>query len=284
MKSKPKKIKQEVIELLGSYIPSLPRVATELQRIISEEDFSYTKVEDLIMQDTALAAKILKIANSPVYGLSREVESISQAMMIMGMHEIKEIVMGTACVDAFKKFNMKHFDINKFCKHALACAVSARYLASNMGINPLEGYFVAGLIHDLGQIIMAKAFPEAYVKSLDLAVSKNLTTSNAEQEIFKFDHTIIAQAVLEHWKMPKALQAVARYHHNPGMADQFQQEVSIIHLSDAIVEAIGYSSGGESYIKIECTRVTEALISHPSIENLFEEIDFLMETSSSSYE
>jgi HD-like signal output (HDOD) protein len=202
---------------------------------------------DIISPDISLTAKILKIANSPFYGLSREINSLQHALTILGFKEIRNLVLSTVVFDSFKniKENAK-FDINEFWKHSFVCGITANIIAAELKKAGNE-FFVAGLIHDIGKLVIYITLPTEFFKLIEATGPLELKymTFQTEKEILGITHDEVGMSLLQKWNFPKELSAAVGFHHYPQKADKDSLLTFVVHTADILAHVYEVSEKGE---------------------------------------
>jgi len=217
-------------------IPTLPAVALRVLEITANTKSSANDLMEIISPDVSLTAKILKIANSPFYGLTREVSSLQHAVTILGFKEIRNLVISTVAFDSFK--NLEHdgkFDINKFWEHSFYCALAAKAIAVDLEIESNE-LFVAGLVHDIGKLAMYVTFPSEFMMQLEIMnpLKIKYTSFETEKEVFGMTHDEVGMKLLKKWMFPENLLTAVGYHHRPQDADKQSLFPIIVHIADIL--------------------------------------------------
>jgi putative nucleotidyltransferase with HDIG domain len=217
-------------------IPTLPTVALRVMEVTANQNSSANDLMEIISPDVSLTTKILKIANSPFYGLTREISSLKHAVTILGFKEIRNLVISSVAFESFK--NLKQdgiFDINKFWRHSFYCALAAKNIAINLKIESSE-LFVAGLVHDIGKLAMYITFPSDYMMQLEIMnpVRLKYTSFEAEKSIFGMTHDEVGMKLLKKWMFPENLLIAVGYHHHPQEADKKSLFPIIVHVADIL--------------------------------------------------
>ncbi len=217
-------------------IPTLPTVALRVMEITANQKSSANDLMAVISPDVSLTTKILKIANSPFYGLRREISSLQHAVTVLGFKEIRNLVIATVAFDSFK--NLKQdgkFDINKFWKHSFCCALAAKTIASDLQIESNE-LFVAGLIHDIGKLAMYVTFPREFMMQLEIMnpLKIKYTSFEAEKDVFGMTHDEVGMQLLKKWMFPENLLIAVGYHHRPQEADKQSLFPIVVHIADIL--------------------------------------------------
>ncbi len=217
-------------------MPTLPTVALRVMEVTANPGSSANDLMEIIGPDVSLTAKILKIANSPFYGLTREISSLQHAVTVLGFKEIRNMVISTVAFESFK--NIKHdnkFDINKFWRHSFCCGLAAKIIAVDLKSSSNE-LFVAGLIHDIGKLVMYIAFPVEFLKLVDMMSPLKLkyTAFEAEKSVFEIIHDEVGMKLLKKWLFPENLITAVGFHHHPLEADKKSPFPIIIHVADIL--------------------------------------------------
>lgn len=217
-------------------LPTLPTVAFRVMEITADPDSSANDLMGVISPDVSLTAKILKIANSPFYGLTREISSLQHAVTVLGFKEIRNLVISTVAFESFKNFKRNDkFDINKFWRHSFCCGLAAKIIAVDLKCTSNE-LFVAGLIHDIGKLVMYIAFPVEFLKLVDMMSPLKLkyTAFEAEKNVFGIVHDEVGMKLLKKWMFPESLITAVGFHHHPLEADKKSPFPIIVHVADIL--------------------------------------------------
>ncbi len=226
-------------------LPPMPNtmhlVLQEMESISSNSK----SLEKIIMQDPMLAAKILKIANSPLYGAAGQVNSISHAITILGFDEVKNLIIGLSLIQAFgEDGNLDGLTTRDLWLHSIGVATASMLIAKKAGngFDPDE-CFTMGLLHDIGRFILCKAFRDDVEKILKLQEEKKQPLSVVEEEQ-GFSHTEIGAYLAQKWKLSEQMTSVVRYHHRPKSAGEDEPYCAVVYLADQLCHklAIGWQS------------------------------------------
>ncbi len=219
-------------------LPTLSKVATEVMEIVNSEDYSVRDLKKAIEKDPGLVAKILKVANSFLFNpYGREITSVDRAIMQIGVKNLVPVVIGLTVVKLSEKAG-SHFDKELFWKHCYTCGHVAKRLAKRFGLPESEA-FTAGILHDVGKLVLYTLFPDEYNRALELSEKENLISVEAENRVFGIDHTEVGEVVLKHWKLPSVIWETVRFHHCPEKAKEHRKMASLIHLADVLSRATG---------------------------------------------
>jgi putative nucleotidyltransferase with HDIG domain len=233
--------KETLIQKAGS--PKvLPAVAKKVLDLVAGEDTSIVQLCRVIEKDQTISANLLKIANSPFYGLRQEVSSLNQAVVILGFGAIKELVVTISTKCQYKRFGITE---KMLWEHSIGAAIAAKRLAVGKG-RDLEGIaFLGGLMHDFGKVIMNNEAPEIFLQVMQEIYNEGLEPLASESKLFGYNHAELGADVLRAWGFPSLLSSILKHHHlttrpltNFGDALE-AQAVACIHLADAICKHLG---------------------------------------------
>ena len=163
-------------------VPTLPIISSKIQRLLAEDDVTVKQIGQIIEKDPPLAARIIRIVNSPFFGMLDNIGSIERALAILGLRETKNIVLGFAIRNFFLDTD-NSFDRKRFWKHAIVCSQIAKYLGQHFRIEDNGTFFLSGLIHDIGKIFVDQYLHEDFKAVVDCMTAKGSTFSAAEKEI-----------------------------------------------------------------------------------------------------
>ncbi len=238
-----KSLEQKRIEQIEN-LPTLPEVANRLLRIINDPTTTAVDVANLISRDLSLTSKVLRLANSAFYGIPRTVTTVQNAVVILGLKVINTMVFSITVVKMFPgDGNNPLFSRKKFWAHSLACAVLSRQLALRMRKFTLfdpEECFCAGLIHDIGRIVLDQFFHENFLKAIQNAITNKTSLLQAESEVFGFTHTDVGDWLTSRWELPQDIRIPIVHHHSPGRTEFAREITTLVHLADSLCFELGY--------------------------------------------
>lgn len=249
------------IESLQS-LPSLPRVVSELMRVLAEDDYDMHELMELVQQDPSLTARVLKLANSAIFGRPRQIDSLSQALVLLGGEEIRRMLMTVSVMRTFEdSFENGLLDREQFWFHSLATAELATRIAGYFKMRFKGADYTAGLLHDMGKIILDQHFHAEYADCIDLAGRRGLPQFEAETKLLGLDHAAIGSLLAERWDLPASLRAVIAHHHDFQPPFEFRALVACVRLANHVVkdERMGVL-GEQSHWQIEQDPAWAALV------------------------
>ncbi len=219
-----------------SQLSALPEVCIEVNRMVEEACHSAEEMARVISRDPGLTSQLLRIANSAYYGLSAKIETVTRAITIIGNRELRDLVLATTVINNFSSLAEDQALLDDYWRHSVQVGCLARALARGASARVLhsERLFVAGLLHDIGRLVMAIRIPELLRVMVDLARRKGLPMQEAERLVFDLDHCEVGAALLAEWDLPLLFHEVAACHHAPEAAEDHPLEVALVHVADCL--------------------------------------------------
>ena len=217
-------------------LPSLPAVVMELLNTIDQEDVDISVLAKKVSHDQALTAKTLRMANSSMYGLQVKVTTIQQAITFLGFQSTRNLITAAAITGCFSEGACQGFDDNAFWRHSIATAVCAKTLARQLRLNQ-DYAFTAGLLHDIGRLVLVASFPQHYEKVIIYRAAHDCYLLEAERAVLGVDHIVAGLALAEHWNFSDTIRLAIAGHHDPE-ASGAGFLAAIVHVADSIVHAL----------------------------------------------
>jgi putative nucleotidyltransferase with HDIG domain len=226
---------------------SLPGIVARINEAVNDPARSAADIGRIIGQDPALTARLLRVANSAAYGLSKQIETISRAVAVIGTKRIRDLALATSAMNAFEGIPNELVSMDNFWRHSILCAVAAKLLAERAGMQDAESLFVAGLLHDIGQLVIFHKLPGEAKQALLLSVEgpNELALHDAEQRVIGVDHAQVGGALLRHWRFPEKLIECVEFHHAPARAAKFPREAALVHIANSIATLAEINSVAE---------------------------------------
>ena len=234
-------LKDELLKAVQD-LPPMPKVLFKIQKLLLDPYSDTQQIAGYIETDQALAAKVLKMANSPFYGMTGKVSTIQHAAIILGFQTLSELttIAGFSTIMGRKLPGYGYYS-DELWKHSLAVALASKLIAEKINPDLASDAFTAGLIHDLGKLILDPYVQDQREALDEFIEDENQTFLIAEKQILGFDHAEIASEICSHWKFPDSLTQAIKYHHNPS-ASNGTEMAFILHLADyiAVLSGSGY--------------------------------------------
>lgn len=226
---------QDLLDSVENLI-SLPAAYVRINELVEDSSSTADQIAHVITQDVALTARLLRVANSPLYGLSTQIDTVSRAVTVLGTQQVRDLALATSACKTFTGIPNNLVSMESFWEHSILCALSARTLAMECLKRQREAVFVAGLLHDIGQLVLYHLLPDLSRQTLEACLDgpDELETQEAEREIIGFDHAEVGGELAHRWSLPTNLQECIAYHHDPAQAKQNRAEVAIVHIANSI--------------------------------------------------
>ncbi len=195
-------------------LPTLPTVAIEVRRLVDDQTSSISNIVAVVEQDVALTGRILRISNSAYYGIPRKVDNLKMAMVILGVREIVNLVTSVSVLRMFQNQDIKDgFNIKEFWMHCATCAEMTVGLYEGMKLIMPSSAYIAGLLHDVGKMLLFQYFPEYHEACLEYASENKVRMVDAEVKLLGIDHGHIGSWLTKRWNIPEDITAAIAQHH-----------------------------------------------------------------------
>ena len=226
-------------------IATLPAVTVKIIEIVENPKSTARDLHEVIKNDPALSAKVLKVVNSAFYGLPGQIASVDRAIVLLGLSAVKNIAIASSIARMFRGEKLtEQFSAKDVWEHSVAVGVAARGLAREAGNKAeAEEIFLAGLIHDLGILVERQAYGEKLTEAINRTLAGEDGYIACEEQVFGANHQLFGSALAGKWKFPRHLRAAIGYHHDAArVAEEMQQVVAIVQIADimACQEKLGF--------------------------------------------
>jgi HD-like signal output (HDOD) protein len=219
------KLVEEIEEL-----PTLPDILSVIASVVNDPTSSAADLAKVIASDSSLSAKILKFANSAAFGFSRKISNIQDAVTLLGFKETQELALSASVLDYL--VDMAALDFKAYWNHSFTCATLTRLIALNLKSRETESTFVAGLLHDVGKLVLAMGMRDKQEQVNSLCSTDNMTRLEAEEKVLGLNHAEAGYLLGEHWLLPSTLTNAIRYHHIPELEPEPRSLAAIIFLAN----------------------------------------------------
>jgi len=213
---------------------SLPTMVARLNPLVDDPTTSATDIARVIAQDAALTARLLKIVNCPFYRLPAKIDSLDMALSVLDTHQLRDLVLSAAVIKRFQTNIDPAFDVEVFWCHSITTAIAARLLASKMTLANPERFFVTGLLHDIGKMVMYLTLPNESFRLIQELEKPGCDVANIEQQLFGFTHDDVGVALLKAWNFPESIIGPVRYHALLNANEQDMQDAALLHIANNI--------------------------------------------------
>ena len=235
---------RKTIDRKNIKLPEIPSIVYELNDIIADPFSSADDIAGVVSKSPSLASLLLRLVNSAFYGFPSKIDSIARAVTIIGSKEISALGMGISTMKLFREIPRTLVDVQAFFKHSLACGILARVLAAQFNVQHTEQLFVAGLLHDIGRVIIFKYFPKQAHSLLVEAQASGALLHDLEPKYLGCRHTHVGRDLFNKWKLPYSLENITYYHHAPSRAPD-PLRAGIVHLADVCAHGLELGASGE---------------------------------------
>lgn len=236
----------ERLEREVQQLPSLSLTVMEALAVIDRGEGDLAELEKTIGQDPGLAARILRVANSPFYGFSGHIGSIKEACIVLGLYTIRNLVLAAGIIGRFPPKDGGHFDRLALWRHAVGVGVAAKVLARRHGFDQ-DLAFTAGLLHDIGKLVLDACFPAEFARVLAHRDAHECLIREAEEAVLGFDHGLVGARAAKHWRLPPGIVEAIEAHHRPGHGPA-SALVDIVHVADILCRGLEIGDGGDDLI------------------------------------
>ena len=250
---------RELKGLVGE-IPTLPVIYQELFRKMQDPDVAVPEIAEIISLDQALAIKVLHLVNSAFYGHSKQIKTISRAVVILGFQAVRSAALAISVFDNFKdEESSTQVDMRKFWEHSIAVGAITKVLAEAHLRQQREEAFIVGLLHDVGKLIEKRYFPDDFEEVCTAAMQQHLSWYQCEKRIFNINHAGMGGTLFRAWHFPPSVVEVVRHHHTPESALTHSQLASLVHVADWMSYEMGHGAPG-AYPPPHCDRSALSLL------------------------
>jgi len=249
-------------------LPSLSSVNKSLQGLLLTEQRYTAQIAEIIRRDPSLTSRLLRLVNSVYYGLTTPVNSIEEAVFYLGVRQIRQLAMVTPVIEDFQRLTRQcAFPWREFWQHCIGAAILTREVTAAVQVSSDESDYVAGLVHDVGKIVMAWTFPDHFTEIHRQAALARRDLIEIETEVLGLDHAEMGALYLERHHLPKLMVQAARFHHRPEMADEYAPTIAAVQIADLLLrsEKIGFSGNCVVVTRDQCFTASGCQMLFPNV-------------------
>jgi putative nucleotidyltransferase with HDIG domain len=238
--------KRKALNALGD-LPPFPAILTRLLASLAGENVSFLKIGDLIEKDTVIAGNLLYLVNSALYARRETVNSVRHALSLLGMDRVRNAILGMSITRIWRSMAMpSQWSMARFDLHSSAVAILADLLAQRLPVAYPEGAFIAGLLHDIGRLMIARALPDEMEAIETQHYSEGRSRIECEMEVLGFTHAELSAEALEQWRLPEPVLAAVLHHHSPERESSSEIPLSrVLAAANERVNSSGTSIGAQ---------------------------------------
>jgi len=250
---------ESIVEAVND-LPALPTVVTRVIQLTDDPNSTAQDINNVLNQDQAITARVLRLANSAFYGYTRRINTVTDAVVFMGFKTIRSIVIAASVSDILNQeiagYALEHGEL---WKHSQSAAMAARLIARKAKFPTLDLAYTAGLLHDIGKVILNRTMKEAYIDVVERVGEGEIPFNQVENEILGFNHAQVGSKVAAKWNLPDQLVEAIEFHHNPDQATINPKLTAIVHLADAVCVAMGIGIGVDGMLYPMSSQAIELL-------------------------
>ena len=240
-----KTLPEDVVGVAGE-MATLPIIFTRINEAVENPKSSFSEISQIISGDSSLSARLLKIVNSAFYGFSNKIETITHAITIIGTAQLRDLVLATTVMEKFKGVPSETINMKSFWLHSISCGLAARIIATYRHEQNPERFYVLGVLHDIGRLLMLLNIPDQMREVIKLSVKEHIILHEAEKQIVGFNHAEMGGFLMEAWNLPVTFQNAIAFSHDPSSTPpECVTDTSILHVADLVTHCMEYGSSGE---------------------------------------
>ncbi len=260
----------EIIKIIKDTksLPILPGIISKLTSLAEDNKVSTHEIAQVVSADQMLSAKVLRLVNSPFYGFSGRVSTVSNALMLLGVNVVKSLALSSSIFEIMEK------NFLGLWEHSLGSAVAANIIAIHLKIPDKEEISTAALLHDIGKVIVKIKLEEDYERLLSLIEEKELSMLEAERQLLNTDHAEIGEWLTKTWHLPEKLIEPIACHHDIEKSNVHKAKTAVVHISDVLVKASGFGFSGDDFVPLIQPLAWKKLnLSESLLEEIIQETD-----------
>lgn len=220
----------------ATHMVSMPAVYFRVRELVADPDSSLADLAAILATDPALSARLLRLANSAFFGLGARIDKVSRAVSMLGMMQVHDLVLATSVTQTFSRLPSQVMDMPRFWRRSVHCGVLARQLSSACNVLDGERLFVAGLLHDLGHLLMYQQVPELAQAAARQAAREGIPLFRVERGLLGFDYAQAGAALMRAWNMPEGLRESTEFHPEPARAELYPRETALVHIAARLAD------------------------------------------------
>jgi putative nucleotidyltransferase with HDIG domain len=227
-------------------LPSAPVVVQRLHDIMRKDTTGAREIARIVEADQALTARVLRVVNSPFYGLAKQITAVSDAIKIMGIKVIHQLVLAASVIESFGKEIEQTMNVRSFWLHSLGTGLIAKHLIRTGSSEMASEALTSGILHDIGRLLYAKADPKRF--TVIYSQSKAVCDLKREEELFGMDHQQVGAQLASRWNFPDTIREAIEFHHEPDRADRDNIIVAAVSIADLICHALQIGDSASYYV------------------------------------
>jgi len=250
---------------------SLPAIVAQVNQMANDPTSSAADIAHAIGRDTALTARLLKIVNSPFYRFPSKIDTLSMAVTVLGTRQLRDLVIAAAIIKRFQSRIDSAFDIEVFWCHSITTAIASRLIALKLMLANSERFFIVGLLHDIGKMVMYLTLPNESIKLVNELAKPDCDIDNIEHNIFGFTHDDVGVALLTAWHFPDSLIEPIRSHVSLAGQEHYLKDAALLHLANHIANNLQAPISRDDDTVLNPRAVELLQLTPETVETIYEE-------------
>lgn len=216
---------------------TLPDLYFRLRQLLDSPRYSMTEVGKLIGHDPAISARLLRLVNSPFFGVATKIDTVSRAVAMLGAQQVHDLVLASSVTESFTKMSPKVVDMETFWRRSVFCGLLSRQLAAECNVLDCEQVFLGGLLREIGHLVLYQAVPELTQQAIESAAGQSVPLYKMERQLIGADFAQVGGALLRSWNLPESLRQMVEYHQEPVRSADFRLFATLVHVASRIVDS-----------------------------------------------
>lgn len=231
-------IREKIVR--NARLVSLPAVYLRLKAVLEDPGSNLADVADVVSNDPALTARLLRLVNSAYFGLATKIDTVTRAISLLGTQEVHDLTLAVSVTQSFEGMSNDVMDMQSFWHKSVGCAIAARELAGMCNLLDSERLFVAGMLRDIGHLSIYQAAPHEAQEAIRRSRAERIPLHQVERALLGVDYAQVGAELMRHWQLPQSLWEPTECHPEPENSQQFELMSGIVHIAAAMTEAIEY--------------------------------------------
>ena len=215
---------------------TLPDLYFRLRQLLDKPSSSMAEVGKLIGHDPAISARLLRLVNSPFFGIATKIDTVSRAVAMLGTQQVHDLVLTSSVTESFASISPKVINMESFWRRSVFCGMLSRQLASECNVLDCEQVFLGGLLRDIGHLVLYQAVPDLAQQAIESAKMQSSLLYKVERQLIGADFAQVGGALLRSWHLPESLRQMVEYHQEPARATDFRLFATLVHIASRIAD------------------------------------------------
>ncbi|MCM8540063.1 MAG: HDOD domain-containing protein [Lentisphaeraceae bacterium] len=229
-------------------LSTLPEIYHKLNDAINSPNCTTGIISRIISQDPILTMKVLRMVNSAFYGFPQEIEDIPQAILIIGLQQLNDLVLANTVISLFDGYKLELFSMEDFWKFSIAGGLSSRIIGNLSTQTFSERLFVGGLLHNIGRLIMAISKPDLLIEAHELSIKEEILLHEAEKRVFGFNNEEMNYHLMNEWSLPHSIIDISSHYLTPDNSTENKNEATIVGIANSLTQSLSLGYTGDYYI------------------------------------